>query len=40
MFLVMFVAEGFQSLGEGVVGVPVLSTGVAYHLISNMSLEM
>ena len=39
MFFVMLVAEGFQSLGEGVVGVPVLSTGIAYHLVSNTLLE-
>ena len=40
MFFLMLVAEGFQSLGEGVVGVPVLSTGIAYHLVPNMSLEV
>ena len=39
MFLAMLVAEGLWSLGEVVVGVPVLSTGIAYHLVSNMSLE-
>ena len=33
VFLAMLVAEGLF-LGEGVMGVPVLSTGSAYHLVS------